>query len=142
MPGRPRRHCISKLKCEGGVQILLDHMWAELEPLAFVRVFKTLHEFYERFQHSRSQDFVSYDTAFRTQLLDEIGAGIEGLTKGYWYLAKASISDDLRQKVVSATEPWRGLYASPMEGAASRSPSSHGGGGQLRWRGWGLLRHL
>ena len=96
---------LAKLKCESGVQILLDHLWAELEPLEFVRVLKTLHEFYEKFQRSRSQDFISYDTAFRTQLrlLEEVGAGLGGLTKRYWYLSKANINDDLRQKVVSAT---------------------------------------
>ena len=53
----------------------------------------------------RGQDVVSYDSAFRAQLklLEEVGAGIEGLTKGYWFLAKADITEDMRQKIVSAS---------------------------------------
>ena len=96
---------IASLKCDEGVQILLDHMWAELEPLEFVRVFKTLHGFYEQFKRQRGQDVIAYDSAFRAQvkLLEEVGAGIEGLTKGYWFLAKAEISEDMRQKIVSAS---------------------------------------
>ena len=96
---------IASLKCDEGVQILLDHLWAELELLEFVRVFKTLHGFYEQFKRQKGQDVISYDSAFRAQvkLLEEVGAGIEGLTKGYWFLAKADITEDMRQKIVSAS---------------------------------------
>ena len=140
------------------MQILLDHLWAELGPLEFVRVFKTLHEFYNKFHRQHSKDFVSYDTAFRTQLrlLDEVGAGLEGLTKGYWYLAKAGINDDLRQKVVLAgpatsmnvcgmryqpldlqsgggRRQRRQWTLPPLEGPPERSSSQHGRGRQLQW---------
>ena len=33
-----------------------------------------------------------------------VGAGIEGLTRGYWFLAKADVSEDMRRKIVSASE--------------------------------------
>ena len=59
---------ISSLKCDDGVQILLNHLWAELEPLEFVRVFKTLHGFYEQFKRQKGQDVIAYDSAFRALL--------------------------------------------------------------------------
>ena len=51
-----------------GVQILLNHLWAELEPLEFVRVFLTLHGFYKQFKRQKGQDVIAYDSAFRAQL--------------------------------------------------------------------------
>lgn len=47
---------------------------------------------------------VSYDMAFRAQCkrLAECGSQIEGTTKAFWYLEKASISDELRRQVVSS----------------------------------------
>ena len=44
---------IGSLKCDDGVQILPNHLWTELEPLEFVRVFKTLHGFYEQFKRQK-----------------------------------------------------------------------------------------
>ncbi|CAE7552795.1 RE2 [Symbiodinium natans] len=76
----------------------------ELEPLEFLRVFSTLAEFYKNFRREKGQEFVAYDMAFRAQLqrLDEIGGGIDGVTKAYWFLEKAGLSAELRKQVVAA----------------------------------------
>ena len=67
-------------------------------------MFNTLQGFYRSFRRTKGQEFVSYDTAYRTQLrrLEEIGAGIGGITKAYWFLEKAGLSAELRKQVVAA----------------------------------------
>ena len=94
---------LKDLKHQDGVE-RLSHLWQELEPLEFLRVFSTLAEFYKNFRREKGQEFVAYDMAFRAQLqrLDEIGGGIDGVTKAYWFLEKAGLSAELRKQVVAA----------------------------------------
>ncbi|CAE7350390.1 NLRC3, partial [Symbiodinium necroappetens] len=96
---------LQDLKHEQGVQRLLKHLYQELEPLEHLRVFSTLTEFYRDFKRTAGQEFVAYDMEFRTHLkrLEDIGAKLEGLTKAYWFLEKASLSSDLRKQVISAS---------------------------------------
>ena len=63
------------------------------------------------FKRTKGQEFVSYDTALKTQLrrLEEIGAGLSGITQAYWFLEKSGISSDLRKQVVAAAG---GIYDS------------------------------
>ena len=74
------------------------------EPLEFLRVFQTLEEFYKTFRRARGQEFVAFDTSFRSQLkrLDEIGASLSGITKAFWFLETAAIAAELRKQVVAA----------------------------------------
>ena len=46
----------------------------------------------------------TFDTSFRIQCekLREVGSPLEGTAKAWWFLQKANISDEVRQKVVSA----------------------------------------
>ena len=44
---------VSQLKCKGGVRLLLQHLWDELEPLEYLRVFNTLSYFYDSFHRLR-----------------------------------------------------------------------------------------
>ena len=96
---------------------LLKHLWAELEPLEFLRVFSTLADFYKGFRRAKGQEFVAYDMAFRMHLqrLEEIDAGLEGVTKAYWFLEKAGLSAELRKQVVAAAG---GAYDYPKLRAA------------------------
>lgn len=95
---------IPALKCASGVDMLLKHLWDELEPLEFLKTFNTLAYFYKSFKRQKGQEMTSYDSAFRAQCkrLEEVGSKLEGTSKAYWYLEKASISDDLRRQVVSS----------------------------------------
>lgn len=76
---------LSSLKCRDGVEILLQHLWGELEPLEFMRTFTTLKEFYKSFKRQRGQEMVAYDMTFRAQCkkLAESGSQIEGTTKAF-----------------------------------------------------------
>ena len=95
---------LESLRHPQGVERLLQHLWSELEPLEFLRIFSTLADFYKNFRRSRGQEFVAYDMAFRMHLqrLEEINAGIDGVTKAYWFLEKAGLSAELRKQVVAA----------------------------------------
>ena len=95
---------LESLKHAEGVQRLLDHLWKELEPLEFLRTFQTLADFYKSFRRHKGQEFVAYDMEFRRhgQRLEEIGAGLTGVTKAYWFLEKAGLSPELRKQVVAA----------------------------------------
>ena len=95
---------VSQLKCKNGVRILLQHLWDELEPLEYLRVFNTLSYFYDSFHRVRGQEMTQYDTAFRTQCqrLAEAQSPLEGRAKAFWFLRKAGISEDLRRQVVSS----------------------------------------
>ena len=95
---------VSQLKCKNGVRILLQHLWDELEPLEYLRVFNTLSYFYDNFHRVRGQEMTQYDTAFRTQCqrLSEAQSPLEGRAKAFWFLRKAGISDELRRQVVSS----------------------------------------
>ena len=95
---------LDSLKHPDGVARLLDHLWKELEPLEFLRTFQTLADFYKGFRRARGQEFVAYDMQFRRhgQRLEEIGAGLSGVTKAYWFLEKAGLSAELRKQVVAA----------------------------------------
>ena len=108
---------LESLKHPQGVERLLKHLWTELEPLEFLRVFSTLADFYKGFRRTKGQEFVAYDMAFRMHLqrLDEINAGVEGVTKAYWFLEKAGLSADLRKQVVAAAG---GAYDYPKLRAA------------------------
>ena len=108
---------LESLKHPRGVERLLKHLWAELEPLEFLRVFSTLADFYKGFRRAKGQEFVAYDMAFRMHLqrLDEIHAGISGVTKAFWFLEKAGLSAELRKQVVAAA---RGEYDYPKLRAA------------------------
>ena len=108
---------LESLKHPQGVERLLKHLWAELEPLEFLRVFSTLADFYKGFRRAKGQEFVAYDMAFRMHLqrLEEINAGLEGVTKAYWFLEKAGLSAELRKQVVAAAG---GTYDYPKLPAA------------------------
>ena len=95
---------VSQLKSEKGVEALLQHLWDEMEPLEYLRVFQTLSFFYDQFQRSRGQEMTQFDTAFRTQCqrLAEAQAPLEGRAKVYWFLKKAGLSEELRRQVVSS----------------------------------------
>ena len=95
---------LESLKHPDGVSRLLDHLWKELEPLEFLRTFQTLADFYKGFRRSKGQEFVAYDMEFRRhgQRLEEIGAGLTGVTRAYWFLEKAGLSPELRKQVVAA----------------------------------------
>ena len=95
---------LETLKHAEGVNRLLEHLWRELEPLEFLRTFQTLADFYKGFRRTKGQEFVAYDMEFRRhgQRLEEIKAGISGVTKAYWFLEKAGLSSELRKQVVAA----------------------------------------
>ena len=95
---------LESLKHPDGVARLLDHLWKELEPLEFLRTFQTLADFYKGFRRSKGQEFVAYDMEFRRhgQRLEEIRAGLSGVTRAYWFLEKAGLSSELRKQVVAA----------------------------------------
>ena len=95
---------LESLKHPDGVSRLLDHLWKELEPLEFLRTFQTLADFYKGFRRSKGQEFAAYDMEFRRhgQRLEEIGAGLSGVTRAYWFLEQAGLSSELRKQVVAA----------------------------------------
>ncbi|CAE7944443.1 Slc8a2 [Symbiodinium sp. KB8] len=86
-----------------GVERLLSHLWQELEPLEYLRIFSTPADFYKNFRRSPGQEHIAYGMEFRTHLkrLEEIGA-TEGFTKAYWFIEKAVLSGDLRKQIVAA----------------------------------------
>ena len=95
---------MSTLRQEGGVDTLLSHLREELEPIEHLQVFSTLSNFFKSFRCSKGQEFVDFDTQFRVQCqkLEEVGAGLSGLIKSYWFLETASLSDELRKQVITA----------------------------------------
>ena len=95
---------VSQLKCKDGVEKLLRHLWDEMEPLEYLRVFQTLSYFFDHFHRVRGQEMTQYDTAFRTQCqrLAEAQSPLEGRAKAYWFLKKAGIGEELRRQVVSS----------------------------------------
>lgn len=92
------------LRSPRGVQKLLDHLWNELEPLAYLRTMNTLNYFYKEFQRGSNEEFSHYDTCFRAQCLrlTEINSPISGTTKAFWFLEKANIPEHLRRSVIAA----------------------------------------
>ena len=108
---------LEDLRRPDGVDRLLEHLWQELEPLEHLRVFTTLQSFYRNFRRQRGEEFVAFDTRFRVQLqrLEEIGAGLNGVTKSFWFLEAAGLSNDLRKQVVAAAG---GAYEYPKLRAA------------------------
>ena len=95
---------MAKLLSPQGVDHLLSHLQSELEPLEYLQVFTTLTGFYKGFRRERGEEMSAYDTRYRVQLqkLEEVGAGITGLTKAFWFLECASISEELRKQVIAA----------------------------------------
>ena len=95
---------LAKLRSPQGVDHLLSHLQSELEPLEYLQVFTVLTGFYKGFRRARGEEMSSYDTRYRVQLqkLEEVGAGISGLTKAFWFLECASISEELRKQVIAA----------------------------------------
>ena len=100
---------LETLKHPDGVKRLMDHLWKELEPLEFLRTFQTLADFYKGFRRQRGQEFVAYDMEFRrhNQRLEEIGAGLAGVTKAYWFLEKAGAF--FRTSKASCGRGWRAV---------------------------------
>ena len=134
---------LESLKDPHGVQRLLDHLWKELEPLEFLRTFQTLVDFYKGFRRIRGQEFAPYDMEFRrhAQRLEEVGAGITGVTRAYWFLEKASLSSDLRKQVVAAAGgeyDYSKLRAAVMAivPQVNKEEDSHPGGGASANRQW------
>lgn len=97
---------MERLRTEGGVNYLLDHLQAELQPIEPLRVFfSTLHQFFKTFKRSRGEEFVvSYDMNFRSQMqeLEEVDAGLTGTVKSWWFEC-AGISAELRKQVITAS---------------------------------------
>ena len=95
---------LRSLRCSDGVEKLLQHLWSELEPLEYLKVMNTLSYFYKVFKRARGEEFSHYDSTFRAQCLrlTEIGAPISGVCKAFWFLEKASISEELRRSVVAS----------------------------------------
>ncbi|CAE7266163.1 HERC4 [Symbiodinium natans] len=95
---------IEALRTENGVEVLLNHLQSELEPIEYLRTFEVLNHFFKTFKRQRGEEMTSYDTSFRVQCekLKEVGTVLEGSAKAWWFLEKANIGDDLRQKVVTA----------------------------------------
>eukprot|EP00439_Symbiodinium_sp_Y106_P032011 s3274_g3.t2 len=137
---------LESLKHPHGVSRLLDHLWKELEPLEFLRTFQTLADFYKSFRRTPGQQYVSYDMDFRrhAQRLEEIGGGISGVTKAYWFLEKAGLSQELRKQVVAAAGgqyDYAKLRAAvmatvPQVNKEEDGHSSHHGGGSSGNRQW------
>ena len=95
---------MNSLRSPRGVEILLQHLWGELEPLEYLRVMQTLSHFFKTFRRGRGEEFTHYDTAFRAQCLrlTESGSPLTGVAKAYWFLEKASISEELRRSVIAS----------------------------------------
>ena len=95
---------LSSLRRPDGVQALLSHLWAELEPLEHLRIANTLTEFYQKFKRPKHQQFTTFDSHFRAQCqrLKECGAPLAGTSLAFWFLDKANLSEDLRRQVLSA----------------------------------------
>ena len=137
---------LESLKHPDGVTRLLEHLWKELEPLEFLRTFQTLADFYKGFRRGKGQEFVAYDMEFRRhgQRLEEINAGLSGVTKAYWFLEKAGLSPELRKQVVAAAGgeyDYHKLRAAvmaivPQVNKEDEHQSSHHSGGQhqRQWR--------
>lgn len=96
---------LSKLRSEGGVEYLLSHLQQELEPVEYIRVFETLHYFFKTFRRQKGESFVNFDMSFRSQMqkLDEVGAGLSGIVKSWWFLETAGLGQELRKQVVTAS---------------------------------------
>ena len=138
---------LESLKHPEGVSRLLDHLWKELEPLEFLRTFQTLADFYKGFRRAKGQEFVAYDMEFRRhgQRLEEIGAGISGVTRAYWFLEKAGLSPELRKQVVAAAGgqcDYAKLRTAVMaivpqvnkEEESHGNSQQHGSSGNRQWR--------
>lgn len=97
---------MSLLRAADGVDVLLTHLQNEIEPVEHLKVFGTLAAFFKNFRRERGQEFIEFDTSFRVQCqkLEEVGAGLTGLIKSYWFLECAAISEDLRKQVISAAQ--------------------------------------
>lgn len=96
---------IDTIRQEEGVSVLLDHLEKELEPLEYMKTFQVLSYFYNQFRRQRGEQKMSnYDTSFRIQCekLQEVGSPLEGTSRAWWFLQKAGINDEIRQKVVAA----------------------------------------
>lgn len=96
---------LSKLRSEGGVEYLLGHLQQELEPVEYIRVFETLHTFFKGFKRQRGESFITFDMNFRSQMqkLDEVGAGLSGIVKSWWFLETAALGQELRKQVITAS---------------------------------------
>ncbi|CAE7631963.1 RE1 [Symbiodinium sp. CCMP2592] len=132
-------------KLSGNAWLATESIPLELEPLEFLRTFQTLADFYKGFRRSKGQEFVAYDMEFRRhgQRLEEVGAGIAGVTKAYWFLEKASLSSELRKQVVAAAGgqyDYNKLRAAvmaivPQVNKEDDGPSTSSSGGNHRqWR--------
>ena len=93
---------VSLLRDPQGVDHLLAHLRAELEPVEFLQTFGVLTSFYKGFKRNKGESFIEFDNRFRVQLqkLKEIDAELNDLSKAFWFLETASISDELRKQVV------------------------------------------
>ena len=96
---------MDRLRSPQGVEYLLEHLQAELEPVEHLQVFGTLQQFFKSFRRARGEEFVTYDMNFRSQMqkLEEIDAGLHGIVKSWWFLECAGLSQELRKQVITAS---------------------------------------
>lgn len=96
---------MDKLRSPQGVEYLLEHLQSELEPVEHLQVFGTLQTFFKSFRRARGEEFVTYDMNFRSQMqkLEEVGAGLSGIVKSWWFLECAGLSQELRKQVITAS---------------------------------------
>ncbi len=96
---------MDRLRSPQGVEYLLEHLQAELEPVEHLQVFGTLQQFFKSFRRARGEEFVTYDMNFRSQMqkLEEIDAGLHGIIKSWWFLECAGLSQELRKQVITAS---------------------------------------
>lgn len=94
MPGQQLKHWICGLFV---AEITPTPLVRALEPLEYRKVMNTLSDFYKVFKRAKGEEFSHYDSSFRTQCLrlTEIGAPISGVCQAFWFLEKASISEEL-----------------------------------------------
>jgi len=96
---------VTLLRHPEGVQHLLAHLRSELEPVEFLQTFGVLTNFYKKFKRQKGESFIEFDNRYRVQLqkLKEVDAELNDLSKAYWFLETASISEELRKQCISAS---------------------------------------
>lgn len=106
---------MSRLGSADGVDYLLDRLQQELEPLEHMRVFSTLQRFFISCRRNRGEGFVAYDhLRSQMQKLEEIGAGLIGIIKSWWYLERASLGPDYGSRSSRRLEPASSIMKSSV----------------------------
>lgn len=93
------------LRHRNGVEHLIEHLRSELEPVEFLQTFRMLTAFYKKFKRNKGESFIEFDNRFRVQLqkLKEVDAELNDLSKAFWFLETAGISDEFRKQCISAS---------------------------------------